>query len=48
VRIRRKVIVPEDLTMDRPPKPPRVYSIQGKAARPADDTSNNHLDAKLK
>jgi hypothetical protein len=46
VRIRRKVIVPEDLTMDRPPKPPRVYSIQGKAARPADDTSNDHLDAK--
>jgi hypothetical protein len=46
VRIRRKVIVPETLTADRPPLPPRVYSIQGKAVRPADDTSNNHLEIK--
>jgi len=46
VRIRRKVVVPENLTADRPPLPPRVYSIRGKAVRPADDTSNDHLDAK--
>jgi len=46
VRIRRKVIVPETLPADRPPLPPRVYSIQGNAVRPADDTSNNHLEIK--
>jgi len=44
VRIRRKVIVPEILMADRPPKPPRVYWSQGNAVRPADDTSNDHLD----
>ena len=43
VRIRRKITVPESPSADRPQLPPRVFWSQGRAVRPADDTSNDHL-----